>query len=102
LLSWVTLIARCVSVELENQILRDRYPVEVNLHSYTLLVRGFNCVYQLEPANLNTGITIVGKRARIPAGATIGRNCRIDSSVTPDNFERMEIPSGGAITRRSF
>ena len=33
-----------------------------------------NTPNQLEPANLNTGITIVGKRARIPAGATIGRN----------------------------
>jgi glucose-1-phosphate adenylyltransferase len=60
-----------------------------------------NTPNQLEPANLNTGITIVGKRARIPAGAVIGRNCRIDSNVTPDDFERREIPSGGAITRRS-
>ena len=32
---------------------------------------------QVEPGNLNTGITIVGKRARVPAGAVIGRNCRI-------------------------
>jgi glucose-1-phosphate adenylyltransferase len=54
---------------------------------------------QLEPANLNTGITIVGKWVRIPAGAIIGRNCRIDPSVTPDDFERMEIPSGGAVSR---
>ena len=61
-----------------------------------------NTPNQLEPANLNTGITIVGKRAHIPAGATIGRNWRIDSSVTPDDFERMEIPSGGVITRRSL
>ncbi len=55
---------------------------------------------QVEPANLNTGITIVGKRACIPAGAVIGRNCRIDPSVTPDDFERMEIPSGGTVTQR--
>lgn len=72
------------------------------MHPYTLLVRGFNSVYQLEPANLNTGITIVGKWGHISAGATIGRNCRIDSSVTPDDFEQMEIPSGGVITRRSL
>ena len=56
---------------------------------------------QLEPANLNTGITIVGKRARIPAGATIGRNCRIDSNLTPDDFEKLEIPSGGTVTQRA-
>ena len=60
-----------------------------------------NTPNQLEPANLNTGITIVGKRARIPAGTIVGRNCRIDSNVTPDDFERMEIRSGGTINRRS-
>ena len=59
-----------------------------------------NTPNQLEPANLNTGITIVGKRARIPAGAIVGRNCRIDSNVTPDDFERIEIRSGGTITHR--
>jgi len=26
----------------------------------------------LKPANINTGITIVGKRARVPVGAIIG------------------------------
>jgi glucose-1-phosphate adenylyltransferase len=61
-----------------------------------------NTPNELEPANLDTGITIAGKRARIPAGATIGRNCRIDSNVTPDDFERMEIPCGGTITKRSL
>ena len=30
-----------------------------------------------EPTRLNTGITLVGKRASIPAGARIGRNVRI-------------------------
>lgn len=60
-----------------------------------------NTPNQLEPANLDTGITIVGKRARIPPGASIGRNCRIDPNVTPDDFERMELPGGGAITHRS-
>ena len=55
---------------------------------------------QLEPGNLNTGITIAGKRARIPAGAIIGRNCRIDPNVTPADFGSLEVPSGGTISRR--
>ena len=59
-----------------------------------------NTPNQLEPANLHVGITIVGKRTRLPAGATIGRNCRIDSNVTPDNFERLDIPSGAVVARR--
>jgi len=55
---------------------------------------------QLEPANLNTGITIVGKRACLPASVVIGRNCRVDSSVTPDDFEKMEILSGAVVAKR--
>lgn len=48
-------------------------------------------VNKLEPRRLNTGITIVGKRARVPAGLHIGRNCMIDAAVTEADF-------GGATT----
>ncbi len=61
-----------------------------------------NAPNQLEPANLNTGITIVGKRARIPPDTIVGRNCRIDPNVTPDDFQQREIRSGGTITHRSL
>jgi len=60
-----------------------------------------NTPNQLEPANLDTGITIVGKRARIPAGAVIGRNCRIDPSTTIDDYDQLEVPSGGTISKRA-
>lgn len=56
-----------------------------------------NTPNKLEPNNINTGITIVGKRARIPAGASIGRNCRIDSSTTADDYDTLVVPSGGTI-----
>jgi len=56
---------------------------------------------QLEPANINTGITIVGKRARIPAGAVIGRNCRIDPNTSEVDYDQLEIPSGGTISKRA-
>ncbi len=59
-----------------------------------------NTPNQLEPANINTGITIVGKRASIPAGAVIGRNCRIDPNTTQDDYDQMEVLSGGTISRR--
>jgi glucose-1-phosphate adenylyltransferase len=55
---------------------------------------------KLEPANLNTGITIAGKRAHIPAGVVIGRNCRIDPSTTPDDYESKEVPSGGTVSKK--
>jgi glucose-1-phosphate adenylyltransferase len=56
---------------------------------------------QLEPENIDTGITIVGKRAHVPAGAIIGRNCRIDASITKDDFDQLEIPSGATISQRA-
>jgi len=53
----------------------------------------------LEPANINTGITIVGKRARVPAGAVIGRNCRIDANTTPKDYDQLQVPSGATISQ---
>jgi len=53
----------------------------------------------LEPANINTGITIVGKRARLPAGAIIGRNCRIDANTTPKDYDQLQVPSGATISQ---
>lgn len=59
-----------------------------------------NTPNQLEPANINAGITIVGKRASIPAGARIGRNCRIDPGTSKDDYDQMDVPSGGTINLR--
>jgi len=55
----------------------------------------------LEPANLDTGITIVGKRARVPANAVIGRNCRIDPSTSAEDYDDLVVPSGGTVSERT-
>ncbi len=55
---------------------------------------------RLEPRRLNTGITLVGKRARLPAGLRAGRNCRIDSYITEADFGGLlELPSGESVRR---
>lgn len=54
----------------------------------------------LEPANIFTGISIVGKRARIPAGAVIGRNCRIDPYTTAMDYEKLELAAGGTVSKK--
>jgi glucose-1-phosphate adenylyltransferase len=56
----------------------------------------------LEPANINTGITIVGKRARVPAGAVIGRNCRIDANTIPKDYDKLRVPSGSTISQHEL
>ncbi|HEX2884138.1 MAG TPA: sugar phosphate nucleotidyltransferase [Candidatus Limnocylindria bacterium] len=51
-----------------------------------------------EPERLYAGITLVGKRARVPRGVEIGRNCRIDPGVVERDFaRRRQIRSGETI-----
>jgi glucose-1-phosphate adenylyltransferase len=59
-----------------------------------------NTPNRLEPRRLNTGITLGGKRARIPAGTRMGLNCRIDSYIVESDFGgRREFPSGESVLR---
>ena len=53
-----------------------------------------------EPDKLHTGITVVGKGARIPAGVTIGRNCCIDPRTAADDYDRSAIADGATVSRR--
>jgi glucose-1-phosphate adenylyltransferase len=51
-----------------------------------------------EPERLFAGITLVGKRAQIPGGIVIGRNCRIDPTVEASDFgRRRTIRSGETV-----
>jgi glucose-1-phosphate adenylyltransferase len=51
-----------------------------------------------EPERLFAGITLVGKRARVPAGIRVGRNCRIDPAVVEADFgRRRTIRSGETV-----
>jgi glucose-1-phosphate adenylyltransferase len=50
-----------------------------------------------EPDYLNTGISLVGKRARVPAGVRIGRNCKINPGVRESDFDRDFIASGETV-----
>ena len=55
-----------------------------------------------EPERLYAGITLVGKRAHVPRGVEIGRNCRIDPNVTERDFaRRRRIRSGDTVKARA-
>ncbi len=54
---------------------------------------------EVEPERLNTGITVIGKRAVIPASARIGRNVRIAEGVRPADFKSKRVKSGGSVER---
>jgi glucose-1-phosphate adenylyltransferase len=51
----------------------------------------------LEPERLNTGITLIGRKARIPANVTVGRNVLIAPDVQERHFLSRDIPSGDVV-----
>jgi glucose-1-phosphate adenylyltransferase len=65
----------------------------------TLLGNGDdNTPNQAAPEQLNTGLTLAGRRARIPAGATIGRNVVIKARAVEKDFPSDKaVPSGRVI-----
>ncbi|MEQ1833777.1 MAG: glucose-1-phosphate adenylyltransferase, partial [Candidatus Eisenbacteria bacterium] len=48
------------------------------------------------PEHLSSGLVVVGKRARLPEGISVGRNARIGASVTEDSFT-APVPAGGVV-----
>ena len=50
-----------------------------------------------EPERLFSGLTLVGKQARVPARARIGRNCRIDPNVTEADYPRRRVAAGDTV-----
>jgi glucose-1-phosphate adenylyltransferase len=65
---------------------------------------GFGMDYtpnRLKPDSLNTGITLVGKNTRLPAGLRVGRNCVIYSDLVEDDFPADFIASGHDVGFRS-
>ncbi|AGB41104.1 glucose-1-phosphate adenylyltransferase/glucose-1-phosphate adenylyltransferase, GlgD subunit [Halobacteroides halobius DSM 5150] len=54
-----------------------------------------------KPQLLNNGLNVIAKGAEIPANTQVGRNCRIFSYVTEEDFESQIIPSGNTVAKQS-
>jgi len=50
-----------------------------------------------EPDYLNSGITVIGKGARLPPGLRVGRNCKIEPGVKESDFSTLCISSGSSV-----
>jgi glucose-1-phosphate adenylyltransferase len=57
----------------------------------------FDTPNRQEPGRLNTGITVVGKRAIIPRGSRIGRNVKVASGVRTSDFKTRVVKDGSSI-----
>jgi len=51
----------------------------------------------LEPERLNSGITLVGRKASVPANVTVGRNVLIAPDVQEHHYLARDIPSGDVV-----
>jgi len=49
------------------------------------------------PNIVDTGLNLIGKYVRVPAGTTVGRNCRILSGATEGDFKTKDICSGETV-----
>ncbi len=60
-----------------------------------------NAPNRQEPERLNTGITVVGKRAVIPGGVRLGRNVKVMEGVRSSDFAgRRTVRSGSTVEPR--
>ena len=58
---------------------------------------GENIPNEYKPAVYNSGITVIGERASIPANSAIGRNVMIDMNTAPEDFCTLQIASGKSV-----
>lgn len=57
---------------------------------------------KLEPTRLDTGITLIGKRARLPDNLKVGRNAKIGTDLRPEDFSSDTVASGETVEDRTF
>jgi len=57
---------------------------------------------KLEPTRLDTGITLIGKRAHLPDHLKVGRNCKIGADLRPQDFPTDTLASGETVEDRTF
>jgi glucose-1-phosphate adenylyltransferase len=53
-----------------------------------------------EPGRLNSGLSVIGKRAVIPRGVRIGRNCKVAEGVRAADFGSRVLRSGSSVEPR--
>jgi glucose-1-phosphate adenylyltransferase len=53
-----------------------------------------------EPTRLTSGITLVGKRAVVPRGVRIGRNCKIAEGVRATDYRSRVVRTGSSVDAR--
>ncbi len=71
--------------------------VEVGEESYVGFGDNFTVKNKAKPTHLYTGITLIGKRAVVPAQQKIGRNCVINSKIKTTDYPGKVLGDGESL-----
>lgn len=71
--------------------------VEVGEESYIGFGENFTVKNKAKPTHLYTGITLIGKRAVVPALQKIGRNCVINSRIQATDYPGRTLGDGESL-----
>jgi glucose-1-phosphate adenylyltransferase len=74
---------------------------EVSIGPNAIIGEGADDTPNRSDPRLNTGITLVGKRAVVPRSARVGRNVRVDEGVRAADFPGRAIRSGTTVSPRA-
>ena len=74
---------------------------EVSIGPNAIIGEGADDTANRSDPRLNTGITLVGKRAVVPRSVRVGRNVRIDEGVRATDFPGRVIRSGMTVSPRA-
>jgi glucose-1-phosphate adenylyltransferase len=74
---------------------------EVSVGPNAVIGEGTDDTANRTDPRLNTGITLVGKRAVVPRSVRVGRNVRIDEGVRALDFPGRHIRSGTTVLPRA-
>lgn len=60
---------------------------------------GDNIPNEIKPDVYNSGITVVGERAKVPDGAVLGKNVMVDMGAGHEDFCSLCVPSGKSVLK---
>lgn len=83
----------CKNASVKKCILSEKVTVGEN----SVLGVGDDTVNEYKPSIYNSGITVVGEEASIPANAVIGKNVMIDIGASAADFPSLNIESGKSV-----
>ncbi len=79
------------------RVYRSIFSEGVTIGDGAVIGEGDDTVNRDKPNIYNSGITVVGDDAVIPAGAHLGRNVMIDERVKAEDYAALDVPSGESI-----